>query len=368
MRINTLSTGLLAFVITIFLPCSSRAPNIDTVSAGGYTFTNFDGPGIGNTAGTGTNSNGIANRGASVGFGIGNTGAFTNFVRNPNGAFTTLNINGSTNAMALGINSAGDVVGTDGAGNAFVLPPGSSVQTFIPKGGTAATAFGINDKGHIVGQYTSAGGQMPGFYAANSASATFVRIDAPSGPDTVNAQGINNHGVTVGFYVGTDGQDHGFMANLSAAKSDQLTGTAIADPVVPTVLGEPGATFVFSQILGVNDKDIAVGYYGDSTTSQHGFFYNLTTGAYAFLDDPGEQFNDGVEVTQITGINNLDEIAGFYSDANGVFHGFVACPAGAACSAATATPEPASLLMAGLGFCAMGFRYIRRGRKVKAQA
>lgn len=358
--------GFFALSAVVLMPCRSQAADIGTVTAGGYTFTNFDGPGIGNNAGAGTNNNGIANNGATVGFGISNTGTFTNFVRNPNGTFTTLNINGSTNAMALGINSAGDVVGTDGNGNAFVLPPGTSAQTFIPKGGSAATAFGINDHGNIVGQYT-VDGVTPGFYATNSTSTTFVRIDAPSGPDTVNAQGVNNHGVTVGFYVGTDGQDHGFMANLSNAKSGQLTGTAVVDPSIPTVKGEPGATFVFSQILGINDKDIAVGYYGDSTTSQHGFFYNLTTGAYTFLDDPSEAFNNGVEVTQITGINNLDEITGFYSDANGVFHGFVACPAGTSCSASTATPEPASLLMAGLGFCALAFGYFRRGRKIKAQ-
>ncbi|MGZ3413617.1 MAG: hypothetical protein ACXWNX_07595, partial [Isosphaeraceae bacterium] len=98
----------------------------------------------------------------------------------------------------------------------------------------------------------------------------------------------------------------------------------ITDPTIPTVKGEPGATFVFSQILGVNDHGIAVGYYGDSTTSQHGFIYNTNTGKYTFLDDPSEAFDNGVEVTQITGITNSGEITGFYSDANGVFHGFVA--------------------------------------------
>ena len=45
---------------------------------------------------------------------------------------------------------------------------------------------------------------------------------------------------------------------------------------------------------------------------------------YTFLDDPSEAFDNGVEVTQITGITNSGEITGFYSDANGVFHGFVA--------------------------------------------
>ena len=141
----------------------------------------------------------------------------------------------------------------------------------------------------------------------------------------VNAQGINNHGLVVGFYVGTDGQDHGFTAN-ERARDGELTGTAVADPTIPTVPGEPGATFVFSQILAVNDKGIAVGYYGDSTTSQHGFIYNTNTGQYTFLDDPSEAFSNGVEVTQITGITNSGEITGFYSDANGVFHAFVANP------------------------------------------
>ena len=168
------------------------------------------------------------------------------------------------------------MVGTDGNGNAFDLS-GGKVQTFIPLGGSAATAFGINDQGTIVGQYTN-GGEMPGFIRPNAQDA--IRINAPSGPDIVNAQGINNEGLVVGFYVGTDGQDHGFMANERDAQDGELTGTAIADPTIPTVPGEPGATFVFSQILAVNDKGIAVGYYGDSTTSQHGFLYNTNTGQY----------------------------------------------------------------------------------------
>jgi hypothetical protein len=195
------------------------------------------------------------------------------------------------------------------------------VQTFIPLGGTSATAFGINDKGAIVGQVVQAN-SSPGFIRVNNRS--FVTINAPSGPNVVNAQSINNKGLVVGFYEGTDGQVHGFMLNAGNARKGTLTGTAIADPTIPAVPGEPGATFVFSQVLSVNDKGIAVGYYGDSTTSQHGFIYNTHTGQYTFLDDPSEAFNNGVEVTQITGITNSGEITGFYSDANGVFHGFVA--------------------------------------------
>ena len=62
-----------------------------------------------------------------------------------------------------------------------------------------------------------------------------------------------------------------FDAKTANISGGFLLGTAIADPTIPSVPGEPGATFVFSQLLGVNDAGIAVGYYGDSTTSQHGY-------------------------------------------------------------------------------------------------
>lgn len=288
-----------------------------------YQFTNFDGPNPGTTAGAGTNMNGISNTGTSVGFTIDNNGNFSNFTTNPlwSTKATPLNINGSTTAMALGVNSFGTVVGTDGNGHAFTLNHGM-LKTFVPPGAKSATALGINDHGAIVGQYLTASGTMPGFI--RTPRGAYITINAPSGPNVVNAQGINNQGEVVGFYVGNDGQDHGFVANEKNAVNGVITATPVADPVIPSVAGEPGATFVFSQILGVNDHGIAVGYYGDSTKSQHGFFYNTKTGTYTFLDDPSEAFSTGVEVTQITGITNSGEITGFYSDANGVAHGFVA--------------------------------------------
>ena len=100
----------------------------------------------------------------------------------------------------------------------------------------------------------------------------------------------------------------------------------------------------------MNDDGIAVGYYGDSTGSQHGFLYNTSTGVYTFLDDPAAAFSDGVEVTQITGIAYSGEIAGFYTDAGGVAHSFTADPT------VVAVPEPSTWLMALAGFGFVGWR------------
>jgi probable HAF family extracellular repeat protein len=325
---------------------------IGTVTGNGYQFINFDGPAP-NTGGT--TINGISNNGTVVGFTTAANGNLTNFTGFPQAsAATLLNINGSMTAMANGINSAGTVVGADGNGNAFTLQNGV-VTTFIPGGGTSAMAFGINDKGQIVGQYATATA-TPGFIRSPGGDTT---INAPSGAasNVVNAQGINNNGQVVGFYLGNDGQVHGFMANAKNSVGGILTGTAVADPVFTPV--EPGATFVFSQILGVNDKGLAAGYYQDSTASQHGYLYDTNTGKYTFLDDPSAAFNgSGVEVTQITGISNAGEITGFYTDANGVAHGFIAFQQG------VAVPEPGSLVLAGIAVtAALGYAG-RRARRV----
>jgi uncharacterized membrane protein len=136
---------------------SANITVLGTAAAGGYKFLNFNGPNAGTNAAAGSNENGISNSGRVVGFDIDNNGNLHNFTVNPllSPKVQELNINGSTTAMALGVNLFGTVVGNDGNGNAFSLSNGN-VHTFIPLGGSAATAFGINDLGQIVGQYKTA--------------------------------------------------------------------------------------------------------------------------------------------------------------------------------------------------------------------
>ena len=213
---------------------------IGTVAANGFNFVNFDGPNGGTAAGQGTNINGVSNNGIAVGFTINANGTFTNFTAsaNPKMSKVLTALSGLPEANAFGVNSACIVVGTDGNGNAFFLSNGV-VHTFIPPGGTSAVAFGINDHDQIVGQYTTASGSMPGFVRVNAK--TYLTINAPAGTttDIVNAQSINNNGEIAGFYVGNDGQDHGFVANIKSAVNGVITAVPVADPVIPTVAGEP---------------------------------------------------------------------------------------------------------------------------------
>lgn len=349
-----------AAMVGLFVAASVSAGHaavINTVTSNGYTFTNFD-PNLTGAA-VGSNANGISNTGRVAGttVDVNNASTFANFSGVPAGLTP---LNSGAGQIAFGINSAGTVVGGNGT-TAFVLPQGGPLQTLTVPGG-AINAFGINDSGAIVGQFTSAVGTTPGFILPSSNSLSFTTINAPFGPNVVNAQGINNGGRVVGFYLGNDGQVHGFTTLASNAVGGVVTGTAVADPVIPPVAGEPGATFVFSQILGINDSGLAVGYYGDSTTSQHGFLYNTQTGTYTFLDDPSEGFKNGVEVTQITGIDNAGEIAGFYTDANGIAHSFVGCPAGTACPI-TPAPEPGTLVILASGLVGLGMGGLGRARR-----
>ena len=280
-----------------------------------YTFVTFDGPG---DNGGGTTVNGINNLGQIVGFSSNaNATVLTNFVRNTNGSFTTPNIDNDPLANANGINSSDVIVGTTN-GLGFSLHNG--ILSFLPIQSPAVTGFGINDNNTIVGQYVNAATDTtPGFVYA---SGQLTTLNPVANAAVTNAQGVNNEGIVTGFFS-TDGQhQHGFLFNTNTQQY-----TLIADPIQPNLF--------LTQFLGINDNGLAVGYWQDNAGSQHGFIYDVKTGVYSFLDDPKAGINNGLEITQITGINDSNEIAGFYVDGNGVQRGFFA----------TTTPEPATIVL-----------------------
>ena len=226
---------------------------------------------------------------------------FTNFIRNPDGSFSTLNLNNDPLANANGINDNNLVVGFSN-NNAFTYNPTTTTFTPLPPakpGDTGSGPFGVNNAGTVVGQFTqNSTDTQPGFVYSNGVFTTFQATNTAT---VTNVQSVNNNGLAVGFYSSDGVHQHGFYDNTA---TQQIT--LIADPVV--------ANLQLTQFLGVNDHDIAVGYYQTNDGSQHGFLYNLDTQVYTFLDDPAAS-KSGFSITQITGINDSNEIAGFTIDA-----------------------------------------------------
>ena len=62
-------------------------------------------------------------------------------------------------------------------------------------------------------------------------------------------------------------------------------------------------------MIGVNNKDLAVGFYNDRHGDSHGYTYDIATNTFS------ADINDPLAMSTVTAaINNSDEIAGFFKD------------------------------------------------------
>lgn len=275
-----------------------------------FDFTTFDANGAGTTV------NSINNKGAVVGFTTSTSAAgdpiSANFLRSSDATLKPLAL-GDPAGSANGLNSAELVVGI--ANDTAITLEAGVVKPLSPLGAAQSVAFGVNDHGVIVGQYTKDANTMPGFVDENG---TFTSVDATAASTMTFMAGINSDGLCVGFYSEDGTTQHGFTYDVTPK-----TVALLGDPSTPRITASP---LVLTQFLGVNDQGQAVGYYQTADDSQYGFVYDLPTHTYIFLDHPKAASVAGVQITQITGINSSNEIAGFFIDAAGDQHGFVASP------------------------------------------
>ncbi len=225
--------------------------------------------------------------------------------------------------VASGVLAAG-AVALAGAASASTLSPASTASpaSSATTGGysfrtldnandvTFNQLLGINDFGVIAGYFGSgAQGHPNKGYLLEPNHAQYINENFPGSVQT-QVTGLNNTGVTVGFWSSMNNanmvnDNFGFVdVGGRFRTADFPTGTPASPPM--------------DQLLGVNDQDVAIGFYTDANGNNHGYEYDVRSGRFSTVTESG--------VTSLTAaaINDLDQVAGFYTNpATGNTDGFL---------------------------------------------
>ncbi len=222
-----------------------------------------------------------------------------------------------------------------------------SFQTVNYPGDTFTQLLGVNNSLLIAGYHNF--NQNSGFTLKLP-----VQFTTENYPNSMMTQviGINNIGTTDGFYVDNNGNTHGFYDTKGTFTTVDYPGTPFnqllgqndmgqasgyyslsqnnSTPDVPYVYDELGggvfqvitipAAVGGAQATGINNSQQISGFYIDGAGVNHGFLLNF--GLLVTLDAPGSTF------TQALGLNNKGQVVGDYMDVNGNTHGFVWTSAG----------------------------------------
>jgi hypothetical protein len=164
--------------------------------------------------------------------------------------------------------------------------------------------------------------------------------------------GVNDSQFGVGFFTNSYGNNVPFIVNIPQTKytllkppsyqSAEGTGINSVNHIVGweiplggnaavgfylrngayTTVAYPGAQATYP--MSINSSDQIAGYYEDATGGFHGFIETNPTGkpTWQTIDDP----NAASGKTFVDGINDSDQLCGYYRDPGGVQHGFVATP------------------------------------------
>ncbi len=216
---------------------------------------------------------------------------------------------------ASGLLTAGAVALAGSAGAATVGSHGTSYrfQTIDnPRDLTFNQLLGINDEGVIAGYFGSGAQGHPnkGYVIPPFNRHYFSNENFPGSVQT-QVTGLNNRGVTVGFWstMNTASMNNNNFGFVDVDGHFRTADFPTGDPASPPV----------DQLLGVNDNDIAVGFYTDGQGNNHGYEYNINTGRYSTVTDPSAP---GDSLTAAA-INDLGQVAGVYVNGAGVTDGFL---------------------------------------------
>lgn len=172
--------------------------------------------------------------------------------------------------------------------------------------GTVAGYFGSGEKGHPNRGYL--------LYLTRSGR-TWYRNENVPGARQTQVTGLNDRGVTVGFWSRQNRRNQmnnnfGFYTWHGRFHTVNWPTMNNARPPV-------------DQLLGVNDRNVAVGFYTNGQGVSRGFEYNIMTRRFSRVLIPGiMNLSKSVSLTA-TAINNHGDVAGFYSVGGGMTNAFL---------------------------------------------
>ena len=211
----------------------------------------------------------------------------------------------------------------DPADKPFPPPPATGGVTFTnlmgitSNGDTIPGFYGSGQKGDpntgfvltLPGKtFTPSNAIFPGLAPPFNAAQTQMTAINGNGTTFTGYTYPTNNGVPVDFQFGFYERGGVFhMVNNPATPNCGAT----PNPCDSGVITE-------NQLIGVNNANLAVGFYNDIHGDSHGYTYNIKTNTFS----ANINFPNAVS-TVTAAINNSDEIAGFFTDSSGVIHGFI---------------------------------------------
>ncbi len=243
--------------------------------------------------------------------------------RRPGNAARRIAMRGPTRASAVAVLAAGLAAFAPVGAKALVFQTINDPAQPPFNGVTFTNLMGINSSDLIAGFYGSgqAGDPNTGFLLTLPNTFTPDNFHFPAMPNFAQTQitALNDIGTRTGYTYPTNlGVPFDFQFGFYEKGG---VFTVVNNPKTPdcSVSGDcdPGV-ITENQLIGVNNEDLAVGFYNDRHGNSHGYTYDIATKTFsADINDPS------AVSTVAAAINNSDEIAGFYTDAMGVTHGFL---------------------------------------------
>jgi len=370
-----------ALMLVLFLAAAASA----TAQGGGAKYENFSIPGAltaplsGSYALPGTLVQDLNDGGQVVGYYTANSSVPTRgFERNSNGKIALLDDPGAGTPISGGastpagttpsaINISGVIVGSFATSvpvnEAFLLKPqGTFANFFAPAGSYYTQAFSINSAGTITGRTGILGpnylGVTYGFILGpNGQTITFQSPSASTSGflNGTTSLSINRSGDTTGYYYDANYIAHSYIRSadgtftefeVPGAGTNSYTGAwpimiddsgnvigfyydnaftshpyiRLADGSFTQITLPPGMnTQVF--VNWVNRNGDFTGTYTDANGAFH-TYVSLKNGHFLFFTDP-EAGTSAMQGTVPVRINNAGQVAGYYIDANNVYHGFL---------------------------------------------